>query len=114
MLQIKATKPQSSTLPKNGTSSSMPRRITKKLKSDSTAPHDYDPLYVDSSGEEDQMEDIQPSSSLNRPADATAVVAPPLDSVLTRCFNELLKARNEVSWTTMCLDSPSISIRSPS
>ena len=67
--------------------------------------HDYDPLYVDSSGEEDQMEDIQPFSPLSRPAGATATMAAPPDSVLTRCFNELLKARNKVSWKTMSLDS---------
>lgn len=96
VLQVKATKPRGSALPKDGASaSSKPRGIPKKSETRGTPTHDYDPLYVDS-GEEDQMEDVQPSSPLSTPIGSTATVAPP-DSVLMRCFNELIKTRNEVS-----------------
>lgn len=50
------------------------------------------------------MEDIQPVSSFSRPVGTTMVPAAPLDNVLTRCFNELLKMRNEVSSTMVCSD----------
>ena len=50
------------------------------------------------------MKDIQPSSSLSRPAGATTASVTPSDSALTRCFNELLGARNEVSWTMDVLE----------
>lgn len=106
VLRVKASKPQSSTLPKNGASTSAkPRRgVPKKLTVGGTPAHDYDPLYFDSSDEEDQMEDIQSPSPLHKPAGATSASVAPPDSVLARCFNELLKARDEVSWPTMCLD----------
>jgi hypothetical protein len=103
VLQVKATKPQSSTLPKSGSAStSKPRGSPKKPQTGGAPAHDYDPLYVDSSDEEEQMKDIQPSPSLSRSAGATAVSPTSSGSVLTRCFNELLKARNEVSWTSEC------------
>ena len=115
VLQVKAAEPQSSIPPKNSAStSSKPRRISNNCETEGTPAHGYDPLYVDSSGEEDHMEDIQPFSLLSRPAGATAVTDAPSDCILTRCFNELLKVRNEVSWMMMYLDSPSISVRSPS
>jgi hypothetical protein len=87
-------------LTKNGPSASSKRRgAAKKPETEGASAHGYDPLYVDSSGEEDEMEDIQPSSPLRRPASATELS----DNASTRCFNELLKARNEVSLLTMCL-----------
>jgi len=96
ILRVKAAESHSSTLSKNSAStSSKPRATHKKQKTGGTPAHNYDPLYVDSS-DEDQMEDIQPSPPLSGPADVTAVSAAP-DSVLTRCFNELLKMRNEIA-----------------
>ena len=108
VLQVKATEPQSSALTRNcgASTSSKPKEVPKKPEARRTSAHDYDPLYVDSSGEEDQMKDIQPYPSLSRPASAATVSVTPSDSALTRCFNELLKARNEVSWTIMCLTLP--------
>jgi hypothetical protein len=103
VLQVKAT--ECSTFPKNGPStSSKPKGTVKKPEAGSTSAHDYDPLYIDSSGEEDPMEDIQPSSSISGPDGATALPTAPSDNVLTRCFNELLKMRNEVSLKTARLD----------
>ena len=93
-LRVKVTEPRNPTGTKAGSStSSRPGGTAKKPKDTST--HDYDPLYVDSSGEEDQMEDIQESSSLGWPVSTSP------ENILTRCFNELLKSRNEVSLIIM-------------
>lgn len=96
VLQVKAA--EYSNLPKNGSStSSKPKGSSKKLEVGSASAHDYDPLYIDSSGEEDPMEDIQSSASVSRPVGATALPVSPSDNVLTRCFHDLLKMRNQVS-----------------
>jgi len=96
VLQVKAA--ESSAPPKDGPSTgSKPRGTAKNPGAESAPAHNYDPLYIDSSGEEDQMEDIQPSSSLGRPAPVTVLPVAPSDNVLTRCFNELLKMRNEIA-----------------
>lgn len=72
---------------------------------DSAPEQDYDPLYIDSSSEEDQMEDIQQPPPLSRPFSAAASPLTPQNTVLVRCFNELLKKRNEVSTRTTRLVS---------
>ena len=95
-LRLRAT--DSPNLPKEcAPTGSKSKGVPKKAVTGATPAHTYDTLYVDSSGGEDEMEDVQPSSSFNRPVggDVMVTVAPSND-VLARCFNELLKARNEV------------------
>lgn len=112
VLQVKAT--EYTTLPKNGPSTgSKPREFAKKPGAGSNSLQDYDPLYIDSSGEEDKMEDIQPSSSLSRPAGAIVLPVASSDNVLIRCFNDLLKLRNEVSQKQCDRAFFSIPVRSP-
>ena len=92
VLWMKATEKRNDTLPKNGPPNSLSakRTISGPIAGDTSA-YDYDPLYVNSSGEGEQMEDIQSSSPLSGPLPSASP-----DDVLTSCFKDLLRARDEV------------------